>query len=248
MSSTHQPSPGRQSPRGWNTQVEEQATTRDAESRVCAVHALAAVACGLCADHGGALSTQTRQLLEAACEALLRAMEDYSTDSRSVVQHRRLCNAYSHACRPGITQKASAYLHVLPYCLVAPDLYLHGHLSGGLLSSVCNLVRTNTAFARLLPSALANKPSCDSPVDWSSLPRRGDVGSWVREAALESLARTAPLAAAALPLAEDPEGSLATIVPRTVGACLKQAVERIARVREVRPSVSYALYACATGC
>ena len=62
---------------------------------------------------------------------------------------------------------------------------------------------------------------------------RGDVGSWVREAALEALAHTVPLAPELLS-STDAGSTLASVVPDTVSACLQQAVERIARVREVR--------------
>ena len=62
---------------------------------------------------------------------------------------------------------------------------------------------------------------------------RGDVGSWVREAALEALSHTVPLAAK-MSSEMDAESPLASVVPNTVAACLQQAVERIARVREAR--------------
>ncbi len=63
--------------------------------------------------------------------------------------------------------------------------------------------------------------------------RSGDVGSWVREAALDALAHTVPLAPEPS-LEADAESPLRDVVPNTVSACLQQAVERIARVREVR--------------
>ena len=63
-------------------QVEEDPDCRDAESRVCAVRALGAVACKLCAVDGEAPRLRARQLLPRVCDALLMAMEDYSTDSR----------------------------------------------------------------------------------------------------------------------------------------------------------------------
>jgi len=64
--------------------VEEEAESRDAESRVCAVRALGAVACKLCAVGGEAPQLRARQLLPRVYDALLMAMDDYSTDSRCV--------------------------------------------------------------------------------------------------------------------------------------------------------------------
>jgi len=48
------------------------------------VRALGAVACKLCVD-GEAPQLRARQLLPRVYDALLMAMEDYSTDSRCVV-------------------------------------------------------------------------------------------------------------------------------------------------------------------
>ena len=59
------------------------------------------------------------------------------------------------------------------------------------------------------------------------------MGSWVREAALEALAHTVPLVPESSSRT-DAESPLSDVVPNTISACLQQAVERIARVREVR--------------
>ena len=67
---------------GLCAQVEEDPDSRDAESRVCAVRALGAVACKLCGGDGGVPQLRARQLLPRVHDALLTAMEDYSTDSR----------------------------------------------------------------------------------------------------------------------------------------------------------------------
>lgn len=57
---------------------------------------------------------------------------------------------------------------------------------------------------------------------------RGDVGSWLRVAAMGSLARVLPVMARWLPA-----DRVARMVQSAVGAVLKQAVERISTVRRV---------------
>ena len=69
-------------------QVEADSDSRDAESRVCAVRALGAVACKLCVIDGEAPRLRAQQLLPRVYDALLMAMEDYSTDSRCAAIRR----------------------------------------------------------------------------------------------------------------------------------------------------------------
>ena len=82
--------------------MEEDPVSRDAESRVCAVRALGAVACKLCTPHGGAPQPGMRLLLIAVYRALLLAMEDFTADSRYVATARvSACtmNALLSTCR-----------------------------------------------------------------------------------------------------------------------------------------------------
>lgn len=75
-----------------------------------------------------------------------------------------------------------------------------------------------------------------------SLARRGDVGSWVREAAMEGLSRLLPLlltAAAQQQAAELPR--LRDLAQQALLAALRQAVERIARMREAAAACLQAL-------
>ena len=78
-------------------QVEEDLDDRDAETRVAAVRALAAVAQKLFAAKAHQAQevksdenrTQAAAVRDHVIKPLLAAMEDYSTDNRSVTHHSR---------------------------------------------------------------------------------------------------------------------------------------------------------------
>lgn len=63
---------------------------------------------------------------------------------------------------------------------------------------------------------------------------RGDVGSWVREAAMGALTHTLLLLLRILPAVDSP--STGMLVLAIVCTLAKQSVERIGRVRGVRPT------------
>ncbi|KAL4858426.1 Tubulin-folding cofactor D [Chlorella vulgaris] len=74
-------------------------------------------------------------------------------------------------------------------------------------------------------------------LDDYSVDNRGDVGSWVREAAMEGLARLLPLLLPASQAHPAPQQQrLAELAQRALLAMLRQAVERIARMREAAAS------------
>lgn len=81
-----------------------------------------------------------------------------------------------------------------------------------------------------MPSATPEASRC--------LLHRGDVGSWVREAAMAGLAGMLPVFSALAP------DSAAVFVARAAAALAKQAVERIGRMRQVTMAMAMSKAAC----
>lgn len=184
------------------------------------MRALGAVACKLFAPDSGAPQHRARRLLLAVYRALLLAMEDYSADSRC--GHKQCATI----CAPALRLFITCYRYFS--CRLHASYRLHP--SAHVISDLCCRRHVGCATAERTVSCPSDTLSSGSlPVVAVC---SGDVGSWVREAALEALARAVPLAPAVLPDTEA-GGLLADVTPRAVGACLQQAVERIARVREV---------------
>lgn len=90
------------------------------------------------------------------------------------------------------------------------------------------LTRRQCAPSCLVP--VSNQLSGNSAASKQEPYCRGDVGSWVRGAAMAGLVAVLPLLAAISP------SMAAPLVSRATAAMAKQAVERIARLRQVTSS------------
>lgn len=100
------------------------------------------------------------------------------------------------------------------------------------LRLLLTLISVNRIFNMIRPCDCMGNVSCTDHRHVTVLSRwcgyRGDVGSWLRGAAMGSLARVLPVLARWLP-----PDRVARAVQSAVGAVLKQAVERISTVRKV---------------